>query len=254
MDNTAAPILVRAVRSRRGRRGLFDDEIYRRPRHLDRRPRRRRRQLRLGGASGAPAGAEHARSQLPRRGLDPGGEAAGSDRLHPEDARDVAARPRRGDGPFNAFLFLQGVETLALRMREHCDNARGWPIPGRAAGGRAGDPSGAPHRVPAQRTEKYLRRPGRPGRLRAGRWGEAGRRFINALQLFYHVANIGDARSLAIHPASTTHSQFIAEEQAATGVTTAMCGCRSGWSTSTTSWPTSVVAWKPRASSPRRRS
>jgi O-acetylhomoserine (thiol)-lyase len=48
---------------------------------------------------------------------------------------------------------------------------------------------------------------------------EAGRRFIDALKLFYHVANIGDARSLAIHPASTTHSQLSAEEQAATGVT-----------------------------------
>ena len=48
---------------------------------------------------------------------------------------------------------------------------------------------------------------------------EAGRRFIDGLQLFYHVANIGDSRSLAIHPASTTHSQLSAEEQAATGVT-----------------------------------
>ena len=48
---------------------------------------------------------------------------------------------------------------------------------------------------------------------------EAGKRFIDALQMFYHVANIGDARSLAIHPASTTHSQLSAEEQAATGVT-----------------------------------
>jgi O-acetylhomoserine (thiol)-lyase len=48
---------------------------------------------------------------------------------------------------------------------------------------------------------------------------EAGRRFIDALELFYHVANIGDARSLAIHPASTTHSQLTPEEQLATGVT-----------------------------------
>jgi len=48
---------------------------------------------------------------------------------------------------------------------------------------------------------------------------DAGRRFIDALQMFYHVANIGDSRSLAIHPASTTHSQLTAEEQAQTGVT-----------------------------------
>ena len=65
---------------------------------------------------------------------------------------------------------------------------------------------------------------------------EAGRRFIDALKLFYHVANIGDARSLAIHPARTTHSQLTAEEQSRDRrVATAMCGCRSASSISTTS-------------------
>ena len=69
---------------------------------------------------------------------------------------------------------------------------------------------------------------------------DAGRAFIDALKMFYHVANIGDARSLAIHPASTTHSQLTPEEQLQTGVTTAMSACRSASSTSTTSSPTST--------------
>ena len=58
--------------------------------------------------------------------------------------------------------------------------------------------------------------------------------------MFYHVANIGDARSLAIHPASTTHSQLTPEEQAQTGVTPGYVRLSIGWSISTTSWPTST--------------
>jgi O-acetylhomoserine (thiol)-lyase len=73
--------------------------------------------------------------------------------------------------------------------------------------------------VQAERAARYLTggQGGLVGFELAG-GGEAGRRFIDALKLFYHVANIGDARSLAIHPASTTHSQLSAEEQEASGV------------------------------------
>jgi O-acetylhomoserine (thiol)-lyase len=78
--------------------------------------------------------------------------------------------------------------------------------------------------TPRERAERYLRdESGRGGygglvgiELAGGK--EAGQRFIDALQLFYHVANIGDARSLAVHPATTTHSQLSPEEQRATGV------------------------------------
>ncbi len=122
--------------------------------------------------------------------------------------------------PFNAFLFIQGLETLPLRMRQHCANAETVAahlarhskvakviFPGLAAGNAKA------------RAERYLA--GGFGALigfeiKGGR--EAGRRFIDALQLFYHVANIGDARSLAIHPATTTHSQLGSEEQLASGV------------------------------------
>ncbi len=123
--------------------------------------------------------------------------------------------------PFNSFLFLQGIETLPLRMRAHSENALAVAkfLAGRKDVSRVIHPSqhiGAA----AERTAKYLPR-GMGGlcgfELASG--ADAGRKFIDALKMFYHVANIGDARSLAIHPASTTHSQLTAEEQAATGVT-----------------------------------
>ncbi len=123
--------------------------------------------------------------------------------------------------PFNAFLFLQGIETLPLRIREHSRNARAVAdfLATRADVTRVIHP--AYHTgVGAERTAKYLPhgQGGLVGFELAG-GAEAGRRFIDALELFYHVANIGDARSLAIHPASTTHSQLSEEEQLATGVT-----------------------------------
>ena len=123
--------------------------------------------------------------------------------------------------PFNAFLFIQGVETLVLRMREHSRNARAVAdfLATRKDVARVIHP--AHHTgAAAERTAKYLPH-GQGGLVGFEILGgtEAGRRFINALQLFYHVANIGDTRSLAIHPASTTHSQLTEAEQLATGVT-----------------------------------
>ena len=123
--------------------------------------------------------------------------------------------------PFNAFLILQGIETVALRMERHCENAAGGRrLPGQAARGRARS---------STRRSRRARRAGAPTPISraamagwsVSSWRRAARRaarFIDALKLFYHVANIGDARSLAIHPASTTHSQLSAEEQLATGV------------------------------------
>ncbi len=123
--------------------------------------------------------------------------------------------------PFNAFMALQGVETLPLRMRQHSANASAiadW-LAARPEVARVIHPA---HMTGADAvlTARYL-----PHGMMGGLLGfelkggvAAGRRFIDALQLFYHVANIGDARSLAIHPASTTHSQLSDAEQAATGV------------------------------------
>ena len=122
--------------------------------------------------------------------------------------------------PFNAFLTIQGLETLALRMREHCKNAQAVVefLRTRKEVKRIIHPS-QQQGVHRERADRYLG--GQYGglvgfELAGGK--EAGRKFIDALHLHYHVANIGDARSLAIHPATTTHSQLTAEEQLATGV------------------------------------
>ena len=123
--------------------------------------------------------------------------------------------------PFNAFLVLQGIETVALRMPRHCENTSAVAnfLGQRAEVTRVIHPSTQTGAVRA-RADRYLKG-GYGGllgfELKGGR--DAGRRFIDSLKLFYHVANIGDARSLAIHPATTTHSQLTAAEQAKTGVT-----------------------------------
>src|SRR5215475_11788578 len=124
--------------------------------------------------------------------------------------------------PFNAFQFIQGLETLSLRMREHCRNAAEVALylqrhPAVVRVIYAGMHEDAEQR---RRANTYFR--GGAGglvgfELMQGR--EAGARFIDALNLFYHVANIGDARSLAIHPASTTHWQLSPADQLASGVT-----------------------------------
>ncbi len=122
--------------------------------------------------------------------------------------------------PFNSFLSLQGVETLHLRMERICQNAM------KTAELLAAHPNVAWVNYPGLKTspnhsvaKKYLKG-GFGGLLGFGVKGgyEAGRKLIEGLKLFSHVANIGDARSLAIHPASTTHSQLSPDEQVSTGV------------------------------------
>jgi O-acetylhomoserine (thiol)-lyase len=123
--------------------------------------------------------------------------------------------------PFNSFLFLQGLETLPLRMIKHSENALAvakylesnplvaWVnYPGLAS---------SPEKL---RVKKYLPK-GAGAIIGFGIKGgiEAGKKFINSLQLISHLANIGDAKTLAIHPATTTHQQLSEEEQLATGVT-----------------------------------
>ena len=123
--------------------------------------------------------------------------------------------------PFNAFLTLQGLETLALRIAKHSENAQHVVefLKKRPEVVRVIHPS-VQTGVHRERANRYLKG-GLGGlvgfELAGGK--EAGRRFIDALELFYHVANIGDARSLAIHPATTTHSQLNPHELDATGVT-----------------------------------
>lgn len=123
--------------------------------------------------------------------------------------------------PDNAWQFLQGIETLPLRMERHCENALKVAeyLKGHDAvewvrfPGLEDDPEYG-------RSQKYLK--GKGGgmvvfELKDGI--EAGKKFIESLKLFLHLANVGDAKSLAIHPATTTHSQLNAEQQLAGGIT-----------------------------------
>jgi O-acetylhomoserine (thiol)-lyase len=122
--------------------------------------------------------------------------------------------------PDNAWMALQGIETLPMRMEKHCENAM------KTATHLSKHPKVAWVRYPGlgrdpmnKLQKKYLQGKGGPlvviG-LKGGR--EAGEKMINSLKLFSHVANVGDAKSLAIHPASTTHSQLSDEEQIESGL------------------------------------
>ena len=123
--------------------------------------------------------------------------------------------------PFNAFLIAQGIETLSLRIERHVENAKAVALwlqerPEVLSVNYASLPSSPWHAL----AQKYA--PQGTGAVLSFEIDgglEAGQRFVEALELHSHVANIGDVRSLVIHPASTTHSQLSAEAQAAAGVT-----------------------------------
>jgi len=123
--------------------------------------------------------------------------------------------------PFNSFLFLQGLETLHLRMARHSENALAVAqyLQKHKAVSWVNYPglSSSPEK---ERARKYLAK-GAGAIIGFGikGGGSAGKKFIDSLQLFSHLANIGDAKSLAIHPATTTHQQLSEDEQRATGVT-----------------------------------
>lgn len=123
--------------------------------------------------------------------------------------------------PFNSFLFLQGLETLPLRQRKHSENAlkvatylKTNPLVNWV--NYPGLPDNPNHKI----ASKYLK-DGYGGLIGFGIKGglETGKKFIESVKLLSHLANIGDAKSLVIHPASTTHQQLTREEQQATGVT-----------------------------------
>jgi O-acetylhomoserine (thiol)-lyase len=133
-----------------------------------------------------------------------------------EGLRDLGAAL----SPFNAFLFLQGLETLSLRVQRHVDNAlelARW-LDAHPKVDWVSYPGLESHPYHANAT-KYLRH-GFGGVLSFGLAGgyEAGKRFIDHTVLASHLANVGDAKTLVIHPASTTHQQLRDDEQLASGV------------------------------------
>lgn len=145
-------------------------------------------------------------------------------KLRAETVRDTGACI----SPFNSFMLLQGLETLSLRMERHVSNAQAVAEfleehPKVAKVNYAGLVS-HPHYT---RAEKYL--PKGPGAVMSfeinpgsGDARQAGKRFIESLQLFSHLANVGDAKSLVIHPGSTTHQQLSDAEMASSGISAAM--------------------------------
>lgn len=145
------------------------------------------------------------------------GEAAFIVKARVQMLRDMGP----AQSPFNSFLFLQGLETLPLRMERHSQNAQ------KVAEFLEADPRvnwvaypGLPSHPDYELAQKYLPL-GCAGILAFGIKGgrQAGARFIDALQLFSHLANVGDAKSLAIHPTTTTHQQLTTEQQVSTGTT-----------------------------------
>ena len=190
------------------------------PRHLHRRPPRRWRQIRLGRAPkrqpalNTPDPSYH--GAVWTEAVKPLGPIAYIIKARVTLLRDLGSAL----SPFNAFLIIQGVETLPLRIQAFGEHAGGDEfLRERPEVARVIHPSLQGAR--SRNAPRNISKAGYGGlagfELAGGK--EAGRRFIDALQMFYHVANIGDTRSLAIHPATTTHSQLDPHELEATGVT-----------------------------------
>lgn len=145
------------------------------------------------------------------------GEAAFITKARVQLLRDLGSSP----SPFNSFLTITGLETLALRMQKHSENAQA------VAEFLEADPRvewvsypGLESHDSYQNAQKYLEN-GYGGMIAFGIKGgkAAAEKFINQLKLFLHLANVGDAKSLAIHPASTTHQQLSEEDLRKTGIT-----------------------------------
>jgi O-acetylhomoserine (thiol)-lyase len=147
----------------------------------------------------------------------PFGNIAFAIRARVEGLRDLGA----AQAPFNSFLFLQGLETLSLRVQRHVDNAlelATW-LDQQPQVAWVNYPGLESH--PSHETAKRYLTNGFGAVLSFGVRGgyDAGRKFIDTVQLASHLANVGDAKTLVIHPASTTHQQLSDDEQAASGVT-----------------------------------
>ena len=137
-------------------------------------------------------------------------------------ARVIALRDMGGCiSPFNSFQLMQGLETLALRGRAHSENANAVAkfLDAHDAVEWVSHPSLPSHKSHAL-AHKYFRAGTYGAVLCFGVKGgkEAGKKFINAVKLATHLANVGDAKTLVIHPASTTHQQLSAEEQVSAGI------------------------------------
>ena len=212
-------VLAQAVRSRGRRRDPLADEVHRRPRHDARRHHHRRGHvpvgrppgaLRADGRAGACVSRRSLRDRLPRR-------RPTSTRCRTVGLRNTGAAL----SPFNAFLLLQGLETLAVRLPRHESNTRA------VAEFLAADPRvtsvsfvGFPDNPYYELAERYLggHAPSiMTFTVQGGR--DAGIAMFNNVKLFKRLLNMGDAKSLITHPASTTHRQLTPEDLKLAGIT-----------------------------------
>lgn len=148
---------------------------------------------------------------------DPGmGNVAYAQKLRAQLLRDMGACL----SPFNAFLFIQGLETLHVRMPRHCENAQEVAefLEGHRCVSWVNYP-GLPSHPDHERAKRYMPK-GQGGIIGFGIRGglEAGKRFIDSVKLASHLANLGDSKTLVLHPASTAHSQLTEEQRRAAGV------------------------------------
>ena len=249
------PAARQAARARRGDRHPLGDEVDRRPRDGHRRRRRRRRQLRLGGEPAVPRGLRGARPVVPRRVLHRGVRAA---RVHPQAARPGAPRHRRR-------AVARSTRSSSSRASRRCRcgssaTARTrWRSPSgcRTAPRSSGSATRASSRTrPTSSPSRRSQGAGYGGLVTFGIKGgaDAGRRLIDSVKLFSLLANVGDAKSLIIHPASTTHSQLTPRSRRRPASRPSSSGCRWASSTSTTSSRTSARRSAPPPSPPRRAS
>ena len=205
------------ARARRRHRRPLRDEVPRRARHLHRGRHRRRRHLRLVRGPGEVPELQHPGPELQRPGLQ-GPRRPG---VHPQGARAAAARPRPGRLPVQRLPHRPGPgDAVAAHRAPRGQRPAGRRVPRGPGAGHAGSPT---PRLPSSpwydRAQKYAPRapaPSSPSSCAGGY--AAGLAFVDALKLHSNVANIGDVRSLVIHPASTTHSQLSPEDLAAAGV------------------------------------
>ena len=207
---------VPADRLWRRYRGPFADQVHGRTRHLDRRGYRGQWKVRL--VEEQPPANQYSFAGLSRHELQRG---LWRHCLHHSLPRGRTARPRSCLSPFNAFQFIQGIETLGLRMDRHLSNALAVAqhLQNHALVSWIKYPS-LPSSPYFKLAQKYTPKGGGAVFSFGIKGGfEAGKKFIDSLKIFSHLANVGDARSLVIHPSSTTHQQMSREQQEAAGVT-----------------------------------
>ena len=238
VDNTmATPYLCRPIEHGADAGRPFHHQVPVRPRQFGRRRGRGQRQVRLDQAGKYPALTEPEPGYHGLRFHETFGDLAFTIHGHAIGLRDLGPNQQ----PMNAFLTITGIETLALRMERHCANAlKVARVSCKATPTSPGSTMRACPTSPYHELARKYMPKGAGSVFTFGLKGgfEAGVALVEGVELFSHLANIGDTRSLIIHPASTTHRQLSEEGLKAAGATADVVRSRSGSRAPKTSSPT----------------